>query len=219
MKHLKKLARKRLGDILIDEGLISKSQLADMERERNRHAQPLGALLVKYDLIDEYDLAKVVTSQYQLPYVDLTTVGGNKATHEIFTAAELYSQRMIPLDVFGTVLTLVVSEMPDLDFLEKIQDRTELTPYLFVGLLSDIERHLKEIGAWGAVAEVDEEEEEEEKKIPQFEIDAEEMTSADTLAVLDKILPGNDGAGGHAPNDDWRNIFNAGEQSVQSDKR
>ena len=71
MKHLEKLTRKRLGEILVDEGLISKAQIADAEREEKRTGESLGSILVEASYITDWDLAKAVATQYQLPFVQV----------------------------------------------------------------------------------------------------------------------------------------------------
>jgi hypothetical protein len=147
MKHLEKLTRKRLGDILADEGLLTKEQLAGAMREHEKTGDPLGAILVEANHITDWDLAKIVATQYQLPFVDIHSLGIAPEMSELFTIEEQVKYRFLPVDRMGSVLTLAVVDMPDIDFLRSVQDRTGLTPFLFVALLSDIQRKLTESGA------------------------------------------------------------------------
>jgi type IV pilus assembly protein PilB len=140
MKHLEKLTRKHLGEMLVDEGLISKNQLVDAEREHQATGDPLGPILVEANYITDWDLAKTVASQYQLPFVEIHTIAQAKNAVGIFLPEEQQKHRIYPLDRIGNVLTIAVADMPSIEFLRGIQERTGLTPFLFVALLTEIQR-------------------------------------------------------------------------------
>jgi type IV pilus assembly protein PilB len=143
MKHLEKYNRKKLGEILIDEGLISKTQLAEAERHRERTGEPLGFILVDCSYLPEEDLAKTVASQYQLPYVELTTVPANKDLEELIPMRDLVIQRLLPIEKFGSVVSIAAAEMPDMAVLKDLRQRTGLTPFIYVAMLSEIDRHIR----------------------------------------------------------------------------
>jgi MshEN domain len=145
MRHLEKLTRKKLGEILLDEGLVSKTQLADAERHREKTGEPLGFVLVDCNYLPEEDLAKTVALQYQLPYLELSVIQMNKELETLLPMSELLTRRLLPIEKFGSVLTLVVAEMPELAVLEELHSRTGLTPFLYVAMLSDLDRRLQSL--------------------------------------------------------------------------
>ncbi|GAF78434.1 unnamed protein product [marine sediment metagenome] len=68
----------KMGDILVDAGLLSPAQLEGALSEQGRPPeQPLGAILLGQGLVSEADVAQVVASQLQMPFMPLTedTVG------------------------------------------------------------------------------------------------------------------------------------------------
>ena len=138
MKHLEKLTRKRLGEILVDEGLISKAQIADAEREEKRTGESLGSILVEASYLTDWDLAKAVATQYQLPFIQLHQFPATKGLEELFPEGELRRRRFVPLDRIGNILTLAVAEMPDIDFLHDLRERHQVTPFLFVARMGEI---------------------------------------------------------------------------------
>lgn len=142
MKHLEKLNRKQLGEILIDEGLISKNQLADALRHRESTGEPLGYILVDCSYLPEEELAKSVATHYQLPYVELTTVPPDKDLEELIPMRDVVTQRLLPIARFGSVVTVAVAEMPNMALLKDLRQRTGLTPFLYVAMLSEIDRHI-----------------------------------------------------------------------------
>jgi hypothetical protein len=139
MKHLERLTRKNLGELLVDEGLITKVQLVDAEQEQRRTGAPLGTILVAANFVDAYDLAKTVSAQYQLPFVDLAVVGRSKAVLDIIPEDDCRFRKIVPIDRIGNVLTMAVAEMPDLTFLKEVKENTGLVPFLFVALTTSID--------------------------------------------------------------------------------
>jgi hypothetical protein len=212
MKHLEKLTRKRLGDILADEGLLTKEQLAGAEREHGKTGDPLGAILVEANHITDWDLAKIVATQYQLPFVEIHSIGISPEVEDLFSLEEQVKYRFVPLDRMGEVLTLAVVDMPDMDFLRSIQERTGLTPFLYVALLSDIRKRLTESGALfedvldavaqGGVTPP------EAKKAPVAEaaepVDGEPLAEEDVGSIIGEALSGGE----------WENLFDSANESV-----
>lgn len=240
MKHLERLSRKHLGEILVDEGLISKNQLVDAEREVHTTGESLGPVLVEANYITDWDLAKTVSSQYQLPFVQLNTIAQTKSVQGIFLPEEQQKHRFYPLDRVGNVLTLAVADMPNIEFLRGIQERTGLTPFLFVALLSEIQQTLiDETAVPEAAAPAPEAEAEADSEtIPEItapdeavpaEINEEDWQQG--LSIFDQAMEEDDAAAeapaAPAPESaepaakeegaDWHNIFDVANDSVMKE--
>lgn len=67
---VKKQAPKRIGDVLIEEGYISKAQLEQALSEGKATGAPLGVVLLKLGFIDEIKLGKALAKLHGLQYVD-----------------------------------------------------------------------------------------------------------------------------------------------------
>jgi len=217
MKHLEKLARKHLGEILVDEGLISKSQLVDAEREKRRSGDPLGSILVEANNISDWDLAKTMATQYQLPFVELGTVGISPEIENLFLVEEQKKRRFIPIDRIGNVLTLAVADMPDMEFLRAVQERTGFIPFLFVALLSEIQKHFddnSDVAAPAAPAP--------EPVAPAGPVETvlDEATIQQAgdweegLSVFDEPEEAPDEIQAEDVGEEWKNIFDSGNDSV-----
>ena len=64
--------RKRIGEYLIQAGLITDADLRAALEEHRRSGEPLGAVLVRLTLVTEQQVAKALASQLDFPYVDPT---------------------------------------------------------------------------------------------------------------------------------------------------
>ena len=223
MKHIEKLTRKKLGEVLLDEGLITQNQLLDAESEQAQTGRPLGMVLTGAKYLDEVDLAKTVAANYGLPYLQLHTMPINKEVRGLFSPQEMVARHLVPLDRLGHVITLAVSEMPPLDYLEDLRQRTNLVPFMFVAMLSDITQTIESqilVGtgktAEDILAELSPE--------PQFPGDG-SAAAEEAIAALERVL--SDDADSSASVDipdltgfsdsepgGWQKIFDTGNESV-----
>ena len=211
MKHLEKLNRKKLGEILVGEGLISKAQLEEAELCRERTGEPLGYILVDSSFLPEEDLARIVAHQYQLPYVELTTVPANKDLEELIPVRDVVMQRLLPIEKFGAVVSIAVAEMPDLAVLEDLRQRTGLTPFLYVAMLSEIDRHIAALmSANGVKVASDGIEQPGEVKAVLSDVfgddDSEESTFNDDGTISIEAPKAEDG--------EWENLFDDANDEV-----
>src|ERR1044071_7627369 len=60
-----------LGEILVDDGLISIEQLDDARRESEQSGKSLGRTLIDMGLVGEAALVKALATQIGLPFMDL----------------------------------------------------------------------------------------------------------------------------------------------------
>ena len=90
-------ARKRLGDLLVEAGLIDEYQLQSALGHQRQWGGPLGRILVDNGFVSESRLAEVLAAQMNLPLIDLD----QQEIHEKVVAevpmemAEQY--RMVPV--------------------------------------------------------------------------------------------------------------------------
>jgi hypothetical protein len=136
MEHLERLTRRSLGEILVAEGLISKDHLEEAERDQARSGDSLSVVLVSSGRIDDRDLARVVTQELQLPYIDISKVSTNSDLTKQLPVEDLARENVVVIDRLGKTMTLAVCEIPDMAFLRTISRKTGLLPHLFVTSLS-----------------------------------------------------------------------------------
>jgi len=99
---------KRLGDMLLEDNLITPDQLAVAVAEQRRTGQLLGATLVRLGILAEHDLLQCLHRQLGLPLVDLNDmlVDESVIQHVREDLAKKYGA--LPLEVEGRA-TLVVA--------------------------------------------------------------------------------------------------------------
>lgn len=136
--HIEKLTRTRLDDVLLDEGILDRSRVADAQAEHEMTGKSLAGILLDQEAIDEWDLAKVVITHYSLPFIDLTDINSGADVESILPVEFCRAHVVLPLDVFGNAFTLAVCEMPSTLLLQKVIEVSGKTPFLYVAVRRQI---------------------------------------------------------------------------------
>jgi len=120
--------RIRIGEILVNAGVIDQHQLNAALGEQRRWGRPIGQTLVKMGLVEERDLVRALASQLSLPVASLD---GKRIGPDVLALvpAEVAEQRMVlPLFVKKsgrrTTLYLAMEDPGDLAVLDDLAFRT-----------------------------------------------------------------------------------------------
>jgi hypothetical protein len=147
LAHLEKLLRTRLSDVLVEEGVLERSRVEEAQTDQDETGKQLGEILIEQEVLTDYDLAKIVTTHYALPYLDLAGYSMRREAMELLPLEFCAKNTLLPIDQFGSMLTLAVAEMPSSELIDEIVRTTQLTPILFVatrrGMLNVIEAERK----------------------------------------------------------------------------
>lgn len=152
MRKFDKIARKKLGELLVDAGLITFEAVDEAIGEQKRTGRLLGEILVSQGLVKEKDIAVVLTRQFQLPFLSLADYRLTKSVVELLPAAICHQFGVIPLDQFGNVMIVAVSQNPSLEAIEAIRAASgcEISPFVAIG--SEVQRYLDELAPYDAKA-------------------------------------------------------------------
>ena len=140
-----RMHRRRIGELLVAEGLISTDQLDHALEIQRETGDLIGAVLMDVGYTSEADITKVLCMQYQLPFLSLVNYNYDPKLVEMFPRGFLHQHKILPFDQFGKTLLLLVGEMPAAEVLEEVPKRTNLNAALYVGFLSEVTRTLTEL--------------------------------------------------------------------------
>ncbi|MFC1870113.1 GspE/PulE family protein [Chloroflexota bacterium] len=139
-EQIKKLSRKQLGELLIEQGLISPKELTDALEVQSKQGGRLGDILVKQGFIDYDVLLDILSVQLNVPVLDIS---GRKIPHE---AQKLIPETMarehylIPLEVVEGRLLVVMAYPDDIEVINDIKAMTALKVSIGISSPDDIER-------------------------------------------------------------------------------
>ena len=111
----------RLGDLLIQEGLITSDQLKQALAEQRQTGHRLGYILVKQNLIDEVEITKALARQLRMPAVDLSRFEPDAKLVRLIPADVARKHLVMPLRRDGRNLTVAMADPSDLSVLQDIK--------------------------------------------------------------------------------------------------
>jgi type IV pilus assembly protein PilB len=107
------LARKRLGDLLLENGLITEEQLEEALFEQKKSGLPLGTLLTQKGIISEQQLIEAIEFQLGVPHVNLENFVIEKEIIDLVPEEVARRYKVIPLKKRGNRLTLAMADPLD----------------------------------------------------------------------------------------------------------
>jgi len=144
MTHYDRVKRTRLGDMLVDEGLVSKEAVIEALREQQRNHRTLSDILIDTQQITEYDVARILVREQQLPFLDLAAYSGHKDLVARFPAELLHRAAVLPLEKFGDQVAFACQEVPTGQVAEELRALAPAGFFVYIALSAEIRRLLGE---------------------------------------------------------------------------
>ena len=131
---------RRLGELLLENGLLTPEQLDAALDQQRRERRPLGQLLLAQGLVDEKSLAGVLSVQFGVPLVDFTRARVEKEALALIPESYARERIILPIRLDKDELEVATVDPGDLAlFAElKVLTRKRIKPLL--GVRSEIEQ-------------------------------------------------------------------------------
>jgi type IV pilus assembly protein PilB len=120
------MARKKLGEILIEEGLIDQRGLRAALAEQQRWGGPLGRVLIELRLLTEASLIDALGRQLNLPTIDVEHLVPPPEVLALVPAEVAVEGMLVPIHREGRFLDLAMADPTNLGRIDEIRLRTQL---------------------------------------------------------------------------------------------
>ena len=126
------MARKRIGEILVQAGILDNAGLRAALAEQRRWGGQLGRVLIDMKLVSEEALVRALSHQMNFPTVDLDKLDVADATLELVPGELAEQHSLIPFNLDGKFLDVAMSDPTNLGIIDELRIRTQLNvrPYL-----------------------------------------------------------------------------------------
>ena len=126
------MARKRLGEILIQAGVLDEGKLRAALNEQRRWGGPLGRILVDMKLVSEEAMVQALSQQLNFPTVTLDQLRIRNEVLDLLPAELAEQHSAIPFNVQGKFLDVAMADPTNLGIIDELRIRTRLNvrPYL-----------------------------------------------------------------------------------------
>jgi len=174
---------KRLGELLLEKGLITEKQLEQALEEQKKTGKLLGRVLVDLGFVKDEDILAVLGAQTGMKEVDLSTIDVPPQLLEKVPAPLAKAYKIVPIRMEGNTLVVAMGDplniqaLDDLRFLldcdvkgviSNEQAVNEAIDRLYGGEMETVEDLLKELEAEAAPLEEREEEAEDVETLEQL---------------------------------------------------
>lgn len=136
------MARKRLGELLLEAGLVDETGLRSALNEQRRTGGPLGRVLVDLKLVTEEELVAALSRQLAVPLVDLDALEIPQDVLDIIPADQADHQGIIPFAQPMKFLDIATSDPTNLSLIDEIRVKTNLNVRTYLAGPRAIERAL-----------------------------------------------------------------------------
>jgi type IV pilus assembly protein PilB len=137
---VRKIINKQLGELLIEQGLISQAQLEKGLAVQKDKGGLIGEILVELGYVKEEDIAQALTAQYGFPFLPLASYEINPEVANIIPARVARQYMLVPIDRIENNLTIAMSNPLNAHAVEDIELLTGCHVQVFVSTSSDIKR-------------------------------------------------------------------------------
>jgi hypothetical protein len=189
VKGLEKLTCVRLAEVISQKNTISSEVITEALYAQDKHGDAFVQTLVTGGHITEWDLAKLVAENFQLPFLMASSYAISEEAKKRVPETMLFENLIVPIDVFDDVLCVAMPILSTYDQLNKLQRDLKCEIFPYVGLISENKKVLASLfpsfKTW-------------------FEQDQKRRENAATKRANTKEKGG-----------DWMSIFDAGDAAIQ----
>jgi type IV pilus assembly protein PilB len=181
-----------LADLLAATGLIPPDKLALARGRAGAHGS-LAQALVEEGVASGDGIARTLAARYQLPLIDLTTIGVDPRAAQAVQLHVLERIAAIPYAIEAEVLRVAVADPGNINGIDELRLATRLRVELAVATRDDIEAEIRRLvrnsEAFGARAALDEEQAqfEEEEDADDLEVD-DGVSDAPLVRLVNSVI-------------------------------
>lgn len=132
------LAQKKIGELLVEAGLLTPEQLEPAIVEARQLGKRLGDYLVEQRLVTAEDLAMAISLQLNLPVIDLKRHTVQPQALQLVPEEYARQHELIPIDIAGDALVVVMADPGNIQVMEDLRARAKMAIQPAVGIPSDI---------------------------------------------------------------------------------
>ncbi len=117
---------RRLGDLLVAEGLINREQLQRALAEQKGTSEKLGSILVRLNLVNEDQLIGFLSRQYGIPSITLSQLDIDPEVLKLVRPQIAKKYEVLPVKRTGNTLTLAMADPTNVFALDDVAFMTNL---------------------------------------------------------------------------------------------
>ena len=115
---------KRLGDILVESGFLNATELAEVLGTQKETGKRLGEVIVESGLMSEFDILRAVSSQYDYPIIDLTSIDVDPKATALLNQKFCEDNVVLPIGFDNDNLVVAIDDPMNITIEDELQFQT-----------------------------------------------------------------------------------------------
>lgn len=146
MKTIKKVKQRlKLGEILVRMKYISPEQLEEALKIQEEEGKDLRHLLIERDYVTEEDVLKVVSDEYTIPYLDLSSYVIDKKLFSLLSKEMVSEYQIVPLESVDHTVTFAISSPLEEEQIDRLEDHLQRKTHFFIARESEIQQVIDKV--------------------------------------------------------------------------
>ncbi|MFH1208765.1 MAG: hypothetical protein V1673_04325 [Candidatus Omnitrophota bacterium] len=130
--------KRKIGEILIEDGLLSKAQLEEALAFQKEKGGMIGQILIEKKLVNEESLIGALGRQFKVPYIPLKNYAINPDMANMLTADFCHENMVVAFDCDHKKVYVAVTDPMNDVAVEKIRTMTGRMPQVFLARISEV---------------------------------------------------------------------------------
>lgn len=130
---------RRLGELMLEAGLLSAKQLEDALKEQTSGSKRLGELLVDKQIVTEKQLVNVLEYHFHVPFIDLSDVHIQDNAVNLIKEQLAKKNRLIPVMIENEQLIVAMADPLNLNAIEEVQRASGMVVFAHIAMPKDID--------------------------------------------------------------------------------
>ena len=149
MVTFKRLVKKKLGELLIEKGVINEDQLKRALQVQKERGGLIGEVLVSLGFTGEEEIAQALTVQYGVPYLPLRNYELSKDIVKIIPKEIAKKHSLIAVDKIGDILTVAMTDPLNSKAVDEVAAIVKCNVQVFVCTMTDVSAAIEKLYSRG----------------------------------------------------------------------
>jgi len=143
MAQPRRLINKQLGELLIEKGIINRTQLDKALKIQKEKGGLIGQIFVMLGYVKEEEIAQILTVQYGFPYLPLDSYEISADMIKLIPENVAKQYNLIAIDKIGNLLTISMSNPLNMQAAEDVEMLSGCKVQVFISTMTDITNAIK----------------------------------------------------------------------------
>ena len=140
---MKKIVKKELGSLLVDDKIITEEQLAKGVELQKKSGALLGECLIKLGYVTEDDITNAIMVQYGFPYLPLENYEIDIRVLEMVSEETARQHSIMPVDIIGNIFTVAMANPLEGQIICELEKKTGKKIEVFISTPTEINKSIE----------------------------------------------------------------------------